>query len=74
MATSLKIIPHYESDPIYIEALVKSINKKLDEINWKPDLIIASYHGIPKNILMREILITVIAIKQHDLFQKNLIQ
>ena len=45
---SLKIIPHYESDPIYIEALVKSINKKLDEINWKPDLIIASYHGIPK--------------------------
>ena len=45
---SLKIIPHYESDPIYIEALVKSINKKLDEINRKPDLIIASYHGIPK--------------------------
>ena len=45
---SLKIIPHYESDPIYIDALVKSINKKINEINWKPDLIIASYHGIPK--------------------------
>jgi len=45
---SLKIIPHYESEPLYIDALVKSINKKIDEISWKPDLIIASYHGIPK--------------------------
>ena len=45
---SLKIIPHYESDSLYIEALVNSIHKKLNEINWKPDLIIASYHGIPK--------------------------
>jgi len=45
---SLKIIPHYESDPLYIDALVKSINKKISEITWKPDLIIASYHGIPK--------------------------
>ena len=45
---SLQIIPHYESEPLYIEALVKSINKKISEINWKPDLIVASYHGIPK--------------------------
>ncbi len=45
---SLQIIPHYESNPLYIEALVNSINKKISEINWKPDLILASYHGIPK--------------------------
>jgi len=45
---SLKVIPHYESNPIYIDALVNSINKKLESIDWKPDLIIASYHGIPK--------------------------
>ena len=45
---SLQIIPHYESDPLYINALVKSIKKKISEINWKPDIIIASYHGIPK--------------------------
>ncbi len=45
---SLKIIPHYESNPLYIDALVNSINKKIKEISWKPDLIIASYHGIPK--------------------------
>ncbi len=45
---SLQIIPHYESEPLYIDALVNSINKKISELNWKPDLIIASFHGIPK--------------------------
>ena len=45
---SLQIIPHYESNPLYINALVNSIEKKITEINWQPDLIIASYHVIPK--------------------------
>ena len=45
---SLQIIPHYESEPLYIGALVKSIKMKLENISWKPDLIISSYHGIPK--------------------------
>ena len=45
---SLQIIPHYESNPIYIDAIIKSIDKKLNQISWRPDLIIASYHGIPK--------------------------
>ena len=45
---SLQIIPHYESEPYYIDAIVKSIENKINQINWKPDLIIASYHGIPK--------------------------
>ena len=45
---SLQVIPHYESEPIYIEALVKSIKKTMQTIKWKPDLIISSYHGIPK--------------------------
>ena len=45
---SLKVIPHYESEPLYIQAICNSIKKKLNELNWKPDLIMASYHGIPK--------------------------
>ena len=45
---SLQVIPHYESEPFYISALVKSIEKKVQSIVWKPDLIISSYHGIPK--------------------------
>jgi len=45
---SLQVIPHYESEPLYINALIKSIEKKIKSINWKPDLILSSYHGIPK--------------------------
>ena len=45
---SLQIVPHYESASAYINALVKSIENKIQSIDWKPDLIIASYHGIPK--------------------------
>ena len=46
---SLQIIPHYESNDFYIRALINSIKKKVKEINWKPDLIVSSYHGIPKS-------------------------
>ena len=45
---SLQIIPHYESEPLYIKALTNSLNLKISQLNWKPDLIIASYHGIPQ--------------------------
>ena len=45
---SLQIISHYESEPLYIAALVESIRKKINKLKWKPDIIVASYHGIPK--------------------------
>ena len=67
---SLKIIPHYESEPLYIDALVNSLKIKLSEINWKPDLIVASYHGIPKNILIKVIPIIAIVIKPPGSFRE----
>ena len=45
---SLQVIPHYESEPLYIKALAGSIKKTLREIDWTPDVIVASYHGVPK--------------------------
>jgi len=45
---NLQIVPHYESEPLYIEALKRSVQYTLRKIKWKPDLIVASYHGIPK--------------------------
>ena len=47
---SIQIIPHYESHSLYISALKESLDKQISTIKWRPDLIIASYHGIPKNI------------------------
>jgi ferrochelatase len=45
---SLQIIPHYESEPLYAEALANSINEYLKKIDWVPDVILSSYHGIPQ--------------------------
>ncbi len=45
---SLQIVSHYESEPLYINALANSVKKKIKKLTWKPDLIIASFHGIPK--------------------------
>ena len=45
---SLQIIPHYESEPLYIVALSNSIKTQLEKLSWKPDVILSSFHGIPK--------------------------
>jgi len=49
----IQIIPHYESSPLYINALANSLKKSLSKISWQPDLIIASYHGIPKRYFLK---------------------
>ena len=50
---AIQVVPHYESEPLYINAIVKSINQKIDELDWVPDLIVASYHGIPKKYFQK---------------------
>ena len=59
-------IHHYESDPLYIKALINSLNFQISKLSWKPDLVLASYHGIPQNILIKAIPIIVTAIKRLD--------
>ena len=31
-----------------VQQFIRTIKKKINEINWRPDLIVSSYHGIPK--------------------------
>ncbi len=50
---SIQIVPHYESNPLYILALANSLNHSLAKIKWRPDLIIASYHGIPRKYFLK---------------------
>lgn len=44
---AVRTAPPYHDDPAYIEALAKSLRGHLDELDWSPEKIIASYHGIP---------------------------
>jgi ferrochelatase len=45
---SLRVAPPYFDDPVYIEALAASIEVDLAKLSWKPDVILASFHGIPQ--------------------------
>jgi ferrochelatase len=45
---SLRVAPPYFDDPVYIEALAVSIEADLAKLSWKPDVILASFHGIPQ--------------------------
>jgi protoporphyrin/coproporphyrin ferrochelatase len=45
---TLRISPPYYDDPDYIEALAVSINSHLATLPFQPELILASFHGMPK--------------------------
>jgi protoporphyrin/coproporphyrin ferrochelatase len=45
---SLRTVPPYPKDPIYIQALADSITAHLAGLDFEPEVIIASFHGLPK--------------------------
>jgi len=44
----LRVTPPYYDDPDYIEALAVSINQHLATLPFQPEVIVASFHGMPK--------------------------
>jgi ferrochelatase len=45
---SLRIAPPYYNDTVYIEALGSSTGAELSQLGFKPEVILASFHGVPK--------------------------
>jgi len=45
---ALRTVPAYPKDPVYIEALADSIRAHLAGLDFEPELILASFHGLPK--------------------------
>ena len=46
---ALRTVPPYHDDPAYIEALAASVRHSLDALDFEPEHIVASYHGIPQS-------------------------
>jgi ferrochelatase len=46
---ALRSVPPYHDDPSYIDALAVSIERHLSALEWEPERVIASFHGIPKS-------------------------
>src|ERR1700759_2227401 len=47
----LRVTPPYYDDPDYIEALAVSINPHLATLPFQPELIVASFHGMPQKYI-----------------------
>jgi ferrochelatase len=45
---SLRVAAPYYDDPVYIEALANSLKAGLAKLDFEPELVLASFHGIPK--------------------------
>ena len=45
---SLRVAPPYYNDPIYIEAIASTLETELKRLSFRPDVILASFHGMPQ--------------------------
>jgi ferrochelatase len=45
---AVRTAPPYFEHPSYIEALARSIRDHLAGLSWRPDVLLASFHGLPK--------------------------
>jgi protoporphyrin/coproporphyrin ferrochelatase len=46
---ALRTVPAYHDDPVYIEALANSVTSHLASLDWEPEKVITSFHGIPQS-------------------------
>jgi len=50
---ALRVAPSFHDDPVYIDALAKSVERHLASLDWEPEVMLASFHGIPKSYFMK---------------------
>ncbi|ADZ69268.1 ferrochelatase [Polymorphum gilvum] len=46
---AIRTVPPYHDDPVYVEALALSVERHLAGLDFEPDLVLTSYHGIPQS-------------------------
>ena len=47
-----RTIPAYFDDPAYIDALAQSVERAYGQLDKRPDILVVSYHGMPKRYLL----------------------
>ena len=46
---AIRVAPPYYDDPVYIEAVASSLEAELARLAFKPEVILASFHGLPED-------------------------
>jgi protoporphyrin/coproporphyrin ferrochelatase len=52
-APAVRTVPPYYDEPVYIDALARSLGAALARLPFKPERVLASYHGIPKSYFLK---------------------
>jgi ferrochelatase len=47
----VRVAPAYYDEPGFIAALAASVKQSLATLDWEPEVVLASYHGLPKENL-----------------------
>jgi ferrochelatase len=50
---ALRVAPAWFDEPVYIDALAASLEEALAKLTFKPDVILASFHGMPEEYLAK---------------------
>ncbi len=45
---AVRVAAPYYDDPVYIDALARSVRASLADLDFEPEVLVASYHGIPQ--------------------------
>jgi len=48
---AIRVAPAWHDDPVYIEALASSMRRQLAKLDFEPERIIATFHGMPEKYL-----------------------
>ncbi|GGC63853.1 ferrochelatase [Chelatococcus reniformis] len=50
---AVRAAPPYHDDPVYIDALVASLERHVAALSFEPEVILVSFHGMPKSYLLK---------------------
>ncbi|MFG1206949.1 ferrochelatase [Xanthobacter flavus] len=50
---TLRVAPPWHDDPVYIDAVARDLERNLAALDFEPEVILASFHGVPKSYLMK---------------------
>ncbi len=50
---TVRVAPPFFDDPVYIHNLAVSVRKQLDSLEEEPEILVTSFHGVPKEYLLK---------------------
>ncbi|WP_375289142.1 ferrochelatase [Qipengyuania sp.] len=48
---ALRTLPPYHDDPVYIQALANDLERQIEALDFAPEVLLLSFHGMPKRTL-----------------------